>query len=856
MKKIIAVILVSAALLSLFACGNKNDGDSTATGAVEGSADKRITLVSGEITDYVIVYNPTEQDGYTNAYSMRALIEKISGVKLDIKMCSNNYSKEIAIGNCERDINKRLMSELSDNDFAISVDSERISVCATDKMSFKRALITFRDAWITSGDNGDIEVRVLGDYLYSRDGEMDGVGRTLNIVENGKSEYTIVCTYDDPSSVCIARYIQQLIKEKYGVSIPVKDGKDTNGAEIIIGSAVDRQSAKEANELMQDGVDDDFIFFVDGEDVVISAKNAKGLLMGALWFEDRFIYSAEQTDLLAVNEMQLYAYGACGQAYKLREGVDFVSVYKNTYNTFGSDFELLLYSATSQTLPAADKKDQLLVEALKDRLGSSVVFYVGDAKAVYKKYFVRLNTEDYAQSAKLSGGKLYIPRQFASNVFGIQSSDADGFANITDFCSASSEWTLYRYSGTPLYIAVNKDTSAFNSLSDEIDGYSNRQYLERLVEFYTSNAPEVDCDSEQTRRVVTYYEYPTDVLNWLEYEYVTAYSPAITLVDENGKSVIYVSNEYAKKYGGEEVGTKTVLKKSTDGGVTWTEVGSVNELRWASLFSVEGEIYLMGNDRGLGTAVIAHLKSDGSFETATVSLNVGGGAPNSVLVYNGRIYKAYNGNIVSAKLSDDIMKPSSWTVSQALSSIINVKWLCSVTGDSSHKNVHIEEGNVVLGPDGKIYAIYRLNSAGINHAVIVEVSADGKTVSIVEECQSFLTLPTTQSKFSVRYDEVSGRYFAITSTYYAGSVNARTVLTLIYSTNLIDWEVAGNLLVERELMNAYCSSYAHGFQYVDFVIDGNDILYVVREAYGYANDWHDGNYVTLYTVENFRDMLN
>ena len=72
---------------------------------------------------------------------------------------------------------------------------------------------------------------------------------------------------------------------------------------------------------------------------------------------------------------------------------------------------------------------------------------------------------------------------------------------------------------------------------------------------------------------------------------------------------------------------------------------------------------------------------------------------------------------------------------------------------------------------------------------------------------------------------------------------------------MLHWEIVDYVLVSRDLENAYVEQFYHAFQYADFVIDGDDIVLVVREAADYTSTYHDGNYTTMYTIKNFRDML-
>ncbi|GAB1359463.1 hypothetical protein MASR1M31_12470 [Porphyromonadaceae bacterium] len=51
----------------------------------------------------------------------------------------------------------------------------------------------------------------------------------------------------------------------------------------------------------------------------------------------------------------------------------------------------------------------------------------------------------------------------------------------------------------------------------------------------------------------------------------------------------------------------------------------------------------------------------------------------------------------------------------------------------------------------------------------------------------------------------------------------------------------------------------HGFQYVEWLIDGEDLVYLVRTAYddefGGARNNHDANYLIFHRLEKFRKQL-
>ena len=75
------------------------------------------------------------------------------------------------------------------------------------------------------------------------------------------------------------------------------------------------------------------------------------------------------------------------------------------------------------------------------------------------------------------------------------------------------------------------------------------------------------------------------------------------------------------------------------------------------------------------------------------------------------------------------------------------------------------------------------------------------------------------------------------------------------SKDLENWEVVTTLLVDRTMMNEYVSMMMHAFQYVHFAFDGDDLIYLVREAMDDSDNYHDNNYLTFYRLENFRSYL-
>jgi hypothetical protein len=83
----------------------------------------------------------------------------------------------------------------------------------------------------------------------------------------------------------------------------------------------------------------------------------------------------------------------------------------------------------------------------------------------------------------------------------------------------------------------------------------------------------------------------------------------------------------------------------------------------------------------------------------------------------------------------------------------------------------------------------------------------------------------------------------------AGSI--RNTLALMRSKDLTDWEIRSILLYHPDIRH-------HGFQYPDWLFDGDDLIAAIRTAYddgqGGAHNAHDANYLTFHRFRNFREL--
>ena len=260
----------------------------------------------------------------------------------------------------------------------------------------------------------------------------------------------------------------------------------------------------------------------------------------------------------------------------------------------------------------------------------------------------------------------------------------------------------------------------------------------------------------------------------------------------------------AADVGANPAGDWLSIRKSTDGGLSWTEPDSPTNGRLDALST------------GVGYS--------------------GGAAP--VLVQNGRVWRSFedvtsaagvhaqnwSSFVMSAPVGSDLLDASNWTRSSGVLLNQGTKGLT--------------EGNVVVKPNGDVVNITRVTNS-FEEAAFIDINATG-TTSTFDQLNPF---PGGGSKFAIRYDEGTQKYWTLAND-QTPSTNERSILTLNSSPDLTSWTVEGTILEDSN--TAFV-----GFQYVDWQFDGNDIVAASRTAFSGADNFHDTNYLTFHRIRNY-----
>jgi len=310
----------------------------------------------------------------------------------------------------------------------------------------------------------------------------------------------------------------------------------------------------------------------------------------------------------------------------------------------------------------------------------------------------------------------------------------------------------------------------------------------------------------------------------------------------------------------ERISAVSHVYRSVDRGQSWEHLARVEGLFWANIFYHEDALYLMGTSAGHfhGRCVIRR-STDGG-RTWTEARDAGSGllfpglsyatAPMPMVIHNGRIWRAmedekggdrwglsFRAFMMSAPVDANLLDAASWTASNAIPR--NPRWLDGKFGGWL-------EGNAVVDPNGQMVNILRVSGVA-ETAAIVRVSADGTTATF-DPANDFIPFYGGATKFTIRYDDVTGRHWSLVNK-QRDPAAVRNRLVLVSSADLRTWVVEKTLLEHPD-------GGSHAFQYVDWLFEGDDIIAVSRTAYddglGGAHNAHDANYLTFHRFKRFR----
>ena len=312
----------------------------------------------------------------------------------------------------------------------------------------------------------------------------------------------------------------------------------------------------------------------------------------------------------------------------------------------------------------------------------------------------------------------------------------------------------------------------------------------------------------------------------------------------------------------------TLIFRSDDDGESWHYVSELMPCFWGKMFIHKGDLYMLSCSTEYGDLLIGRSTDGGkTFSAPTVLLRGSNGKngndgvhknPQNVFYHKGRIYNTlewgawankafcHAAMVMSASMDDDLLSPESWHFSAPLK--YDDRWKGTVDG-VAYGTI---EGTLCVAPDGELYNVMRYNigKATPSYGLVLAYRVNTADPDAPLEYSHAIKMPCNNSKFMIKYDAVSQKYYSIvTRIDCEARIHRRNLLSFMSSPDMESWMIVCDLIDKREE-----DMEKVGLQYVDFEFEGDDIIYLCRIAINNAKSYHDSNYATFHRIKDFRRL--
>lgn len=307
----------------------------------------------------------------------------------------------------------------------------------------------------------------------------------------------------------------------------------------------------------------------------------------------------------------------------------------------------------------------------------------------------------------------------------------------------------------------------------------------------------------------------------------------------------------------------TLIFRSDDDGETWHYVSELMPCFWGKMFIHDGELYMLSCSTEYGDLLIGKSTDGGKTFSAPVCLLRGSNGkcgnngvhknPQNLVIHNGRIYNTlewgtwankeycHAAMIMSCDINDDLLIPENWSFSAPRKFDPD---FAPEVANLPHCTMTIE-GTLVTDPENRLLNVMRFGG----DRCVLAYKVNTRDPEAALEYSRCIPFPANLSKFTIKYDTVSKKYYSIASRLHEIINTKRNLLSLMASDDLEHWYVITDLLDYSDQ-----DPEKIGFQYVDFEIEDEDILYLCRTAFNNAHNFHDANYQTFHKIKKFRKL--
>ncbi|MCR5263823.1 MAG: hypothetical protein K6D94_08120 [Clostridiales bacterium] len=309
----------------------------------------------------------------------------------------------------------------------------------------------------------------------------------------------------------------------------------------------------------------------------------------------------------------------------------------------------------------------------------------------------------------------------------------------------------------------------------------------------------------------------------------------------------------------------SLIFRSDDDGKSWKYVSELFPCFWGRMFIWQGALYMLSCNTEYGDLLIGRSDDGGrTFGMPTVLLRGSSGFkhkgvhknPEKIMEYNGRVWMTlewgswasgtHAAMVGSFAAGSDPLDAANWNFTPPVP--YDPSWEGAAKGDSPG----CIEGSLVVFPDGKLYNVMRYHMdrcvPSFGKACVMAVDTDDPDAPLT--FSRFIDFPGNHSKFEITYDEESGQYVSIVCYLDESHPSGRNLLSLIASKDAEHWYKAADLFDYSHLPESEV-----GFQYIAYLIEGGDILFLSRTAFNGAANFHDANYSVFTRIKEFRKLL-
>ena len=305
----------------------------------------------------------------------------------------------------------------------------------------------------------------------------------------------------------------------------------------------------------------------------------------------------------------------------------------------------------------------------------------------------------------------------------------------------------------------------------------------------------------------------------------------------------------------------TLIYRSDDDGASWHKISELMPCFWGKLFYHRGALYMLACSTEYGDLLIGRSTDEGRTFSAPVALLRGSGGkggnvgvhknPQNMLVCRGRLYGTlewgswsnpdptycHAAMVMSCAEDADLLDPASWHFTPPLP--YDPHW----AGAEPDGEKGMLEGTLAVTPENELVLFMRYQTEA-KKILSFRVPEDPDAPL---EYRCAVAFPGNLSKFMIRRDPADGLYYSVVSRRVDEPRTGRNLLSLLSSPDLARWSLVRDLIDCRDEDPGKV-----GFQYVDFLIEGEDLIFLCRTAYGGAHNFHDANYSTFHRVAGFR----